>query len=165
MKPIKLSIRLTAKELWQFSLYHANKGVMGIFNVLFSIAAVFVLAYRWAELTTAYRAMLVVCALMFTVWQPLILYKKSRKQAQQPVVKEPMDFEFDENGFKVTQVGKTLEFTWEQVGRVESISPMIIFYMDRIHAYLIPKTILGEQEEDFRKILREKIAKPKLKRV
>ena len=42
------SITLDAKELWKFSMYHANKGYLGVFNVLFTIAAVYLLITQWA---------------------------------------------------------------------------------------------------------------------
>ena len=41
-------VTLNAAELWKFSMYHANKGYLGVFNVLFTIAAVYLLITQWA---------------------------------------------------------------------------------------------------------------------
>ena len=32
--PVAFTVKLTAKDLWKFSLYHSNKGMLGIFNVI-----------------------------------------------------------------------------------------------------------------------------------
>ena len=65
--PLVFTVKLTAKDLWKFSLYHSNKGMLGIFNVIFSLAAIFLLVTTWRSNTVMYRALLIVCALMFTV--------------------------------------------------------------------------------------------------
>ena len=89
-KEMKFEVKLTAKELWQFSMYHANAGFTGLFNLIFTAAALFLLVFRWGELTMAYRFLLVGCVLIFTFLQPLLLYGKVRKQAKTPVMGEPM---------------------------------------------------------------------------
>lgn len=165
MDQIHFHVKLTAKDLWKFSMYHAYKGFMGFFNALFTVVAIGALIIGWDSITTLYRTLLLVCALMFTVWQPLLLYQKSKKQAKSPVVQEPMDLVFEEDGFSVTQAGKKLDLTWDQVGRVESMPAMIIFYMDRVHAYLLPNSVLGEQDGAFRELLRQKLPKQKLRRI
>ncbi len=38
---------------------------------------------------------------------------------------------------------------------------MYILYMDRVHAYLIPKTALAEQEEAFRELVTAHLPKEK----
>ncbi len=83
-------IQITARELWGFSMYHSNKGYLGIFNLLFTLAALWLLVTKWGNFTIPYRLLLIVCALMFTVWQPFLLYLKARKQAKGKMVKEPM---------------------------------------------------------------------------
>ena len=70
-------------------MYHSNKGYLGVFNILFTLAALWLLVTRWGEVTVPYRLLLIVCALMFTVWQPFLLYLKARKQAAGKAVKEP----------------------------------------------------------------------------
>ena len=35
-KTVDVTLRITAKDLWMFSMYHANAGFMGMFNLIFS---------------------------------------------------------------------------------------------------------------------------------
>ena len=148
-KEMKFEVKLTAKELWQFSMYHANSGAMGLFNVIFTAAALFLLVFRWGTLTAAYRLLLLGCVLIFTVLQPILLYGKVKRQAKSPAITEPMYLTFNEEGLKVEQSGQQAEFTWEQMGRMDRKLSLVVLYMDRVHAYLLPRKLLGEQEEAF----------------
>lgn len=164
-KELRFEVKLGVKELWQFSMYHANAGMLGMVNVLFTLAALFLIVTRWGSLTVPYRLLLVVCALMFTVWQPLLLYNKARKQAKAPAVKEPMILTFGEEGLKVEQNEQEAVFTWEQMGRLDRMPTMVILYMDRVHAYLLPKSVMGAQEETFYELVRARLSKERRRRI
>lgn len=164
-KQVDVTLHITAKDLWTFSMYHANAGLMGVFNVLFSLAALYLLIFRWSSTTVPYRCLLVICALIFTVWQPFLLWNKARKQAKRPAVKNPMRLVFDDEKLTVSQEENVAEFSWEQMGRVDAKPSMYILYMDRIHAYLIPKTALGEQEEAFRELVVTHLPKEKRRKI
>lgn len=164
-KQVDVTLRITAKDLWAFSMYHANAGLMGIFNLLFSLAALYLLIFRWSSTTVPYRCLLVVCALIFTVWQPFLLWNKARKQAKRPAVKNPMRLIFDDEKLTVSQEENLAEFTWEQMGRIDAKPSMYILYMDRIHAYLIPKTELGDQEEALRELIVAHLPKEKRRKI
>uniref|UniRef100_UPI000A92E6DE hypothetical protein n=1 Tax=Clostridium sp. NkU-1 TaxID=1095009 RepID=UPI000A92E6DE len=60
--PIKIEVKLTAKDLWKFSMYHSYQGLQGLFNIIFSAAAVFLLITTWSSNSTPYRVLLIVCA-------------------------------------------------------------------------------------------------------
>ena len=112
-----------------------------------------------------YRCLLVVCALIFTVWQPFLLWNKARKQAKRPAVKNPMRLIFDDEKLTVSQEENSADFTWEQMGRLDAKSSMYILYMDRVHAYLIPKETLGEQEETFRELVTAHLPKERRRKI
>ena len=164
-KTVDVTLHITAKDLWIFSMYHANAGFMGIFNIIFSLAALYLLIFRWGSTTAPYRSLLVVCALMFTVWQPFLLWLKAGKQAKRPAVKNPMRLVFDDEKLTVSQEENSADFTWEQMGRLDAKPSMYILYMDRVHAYLIPKKTLGEQEEALRELALAHLPKEKRRKI
>ena len=143
----------------------SNAGFMGMFNLIFSLAALYLLIFRWSTTTVPYRCLLVVCALIFTVWQPFLLWNKARKQAKRPAVKNPMRLIFDDEKLTVSQEENSADFTWEQMGRLDAKSSMYILYMDRVHAYLIPKETLGEQEETFRELVTAHLPKERRRKI
>lgn len=160
-----LEIKLTAKDLWQFLLYHSNKGFLGIFNLFFSAAALVLLIARWGQVSMGYRLLLILCVGLFTVWQPCLLYYKARRQAKAPAIKNPMQMLFTKELIQVSQSEQNADFTWEQVGRIEGTPWMFVVYMDRVHAYLIPYQVLGEQKETFAAMIRECLPAERRKRV
>ena len=161
----KFNIKLTAKELWQFSMYHANRGFTGIFNIFITIFALGVLVFRWEMFSMVYRLLLVLCALSFTVLQPILLYVKAARQVKTSAVKEPMELEFTIKGILIRQSGNEMEVAWEQVGRAEKTSHILVFYMDRIRAYLLPRNLLGERENEFYEFLRQVLPKERRKKI
>lgn len=146
-EPLQFEVKLETGDFWRFSLHHSMSGMTGIFNILFTAVAIFLLIARWGVLSAGQRLLLVVCALIFTVLQPLLLLRKAHAQAKQPAMKIPMLLTFGEEGLHVEQNDQQVQFTWEQMARMERVSSMIILYMDRVHAYLLPKRIMGEREE------------------
>ena len=158
-------VTLNAAELWKFSMYHANKGYLGVFNVLFTIAAVYLLITQWAVVSGPYRVLLVMCVLMFTVWQPGTLYLKAKRQAQAPAVREPMVLSFGDDGVTVEQDGQTGTIPWEAMYQIVGNKWQFILYKDRIHAFLLPKSVAGEKEEKLRAYFKEKMPKARCKHI
>ena len=161
----EFQVQMTARDLWHFSLYHANRGYLGFFNLLFTLAAVFLLITTWSQNTTAYRVLLVVLALLFPVWQPFQLYLKAKRQASLEVMKAPVYFVFQQSGLHIEQADQSQDLTWNQVVRVEGNRWMLMIYMDRIHAFLVPETAMNGQRSEFCQMLKEVLPKEKRKRI
>ncbi len=164
-KELRFRIHMTANDLWRFSMYHANKGYLGFFNVLFTLAAIFLLVFQGAEMLLPQRFLLVVCALMFTVWQPLLLLTKSRRQAAGPGMREPIEMIFSDGGILVEQGGEHAELLWEDVRQVKHVLGETILYTDRIHAYLLPDTAVGDRKEALLELFRAKLPPEKRRRL
>lgn len=164
-KELRFEVKPTIKELWQFLLYHANRGTMGLLNLGFTLMALFLLIVRFSELPRSYRWMLVFCVLVFTVLQPGDLYRKARRQAKSPAAKDVMILTFDDTGLRVEQNDQQTAFTWEQMGRMDRKPTMTILYMDRVHVFLLPKRVLGEQEEAFYEMVRQHLPKERRRKI
>jgi hypothetical protein len=163
-KDLEFQVKLTAKDLWQFSMYHSYIGFSGIFAVIFTAASVFLLVTRFDALLDYQKVLLVVCILLFTIWQPILLYYKAMKQAKRPGMEKPMQLFFGEEGLLVRQEEQEVKFTWEQIGRADRLPTMAIIYMDRVHAYLIPKSVMGADEEAFYEMVKARLPKGRTRR-
>jgi hypothetical protein len=163
--PRVLDVKLTAKDLWKFSMYHSYRGFQGIFSILFSAAALYALATTWRTATISYRLLLFVCVLMFTVWQPFVLYMKAARQAKRSVIHDGMTLSISAEGIVVTQGQEKLELRWEDVVLVKRIGTMLIIYMDRIHAYLLPDSVTGEKAAELTAFIKENLPPERRKRI
>ena len=72
---------------------------------------------------------------------------------------------FDDEKLTVSQTDNQAEFTWEQMGLLDAKPSMYILYMDRVHAYLLPKTALADQEEAFRELVTAHLPKEKRRKI
>lgn len=106
----------------------------GYFNLFFTLASLWLLVTRWSDMTVAYRILLLICVLMFTVWQPALLYMKAAKQAKTKAVKEPMDMTCSAEGILIEQAEQSQQITWDQIVKVEQVKGLLIIYMGRVHA-------------------------------
>lgn len=156
-------MEMTAKNLWYFSMYHANKGYLGAFNLIFTMASAYLLVTTWAEQTTAYRMLLILCVTMFTVWQPGQLYLKAKRQSVMAVMKQPIQFTCSKELLCVKQGDQNQELTWDQVVKVVRTRQMLVVYMDRIHAFLISNESMGDQRDAFCQMLKETVPKERRK--
>ncbi len=162
---LRFEVKLTTIDFWRFMMHHSMGGIKGIFNIIFTAAAVFLLVTRWGTFSAGYRALLIVCALVFTVWQPMIFWRKASRQAKLPAMQQPMYLTFGENGLLVEQGEQHAEFAWELMARLERAPKMFILYMDQMHAYLLPMTVIGDQEEVFCRMAKEYLKSHQLKKI
>ena len=116
---LRFELNLTAGDLWRFSMHHANSGMKGIFNLIFTGAALFLLVFRWNTVMFSQRLLLVVCALLFTVWQPVLLYWKARRQAKLPAMAQTICLTFAREQVAVEQGEQQLAFTWDKIARLD----------------------------------------------
>ena len=65
----------------------------------------------------------------------------------------------------MTQGTERLELVWENIGRVERIRGMMIVYMDKVHAYLLPDSITGEKREALSELFLESLPAERRKKI
>lgn len=163
-KEFHYQVDMKARTLWMFSMYHSNRGLYGAFNLIFTLAALYLIIFRWGTMDTAIRVIAIICALLFTVWQPMLLYTKAARQARLPAMQVPLGLAFNEDGIRITQGEQQQEVAWELVGRVITLPFLMIFYMDSVHAYLLPMKTAGADKDELLSWLKAHVPKERLKR-
>ena len=125
---MKISVTMTARDLFQFSLYNSYSGFSGAFNVIFTLGALAILAvtWNWETINVYQRILLVFCALIFTVVQPLMLDRKAKQQAGAIGFSAPLNLTLGDEKIDVEKAGMTGELFWNQVWKVVRIKSMYI---------------------------------------
>lgn len=155
-KKYVLDIKLNTNDIWLFSMYHSNRGFLGIFNIIFTIASIYSLAVKWNEINIGMRFIFILCASLFSVVQPVILYLKAAKQAKSQGIRDGFIIELDEKTLKVSQKQQSAVFNWEDIFKTMIRKKMIIIYLDNIRAYLIPNRYLENNEKEILTLLNSK---------
>ncbi len=153
---IVLEIHLNAKDLWRFSMHHANRGLQGVFNVGFSVIWLGMLIVNFQKLQTSNKLLYLFLALTFSVIQPAILYLKSMKQARTEGIRKGIRLTFSDEAFEVAQGEAGGILKWEEIYKTKFFKDMIVIYSTSMHGYLIPQRYWGEKKEALFALLKAK---------
>lgn len=162
---MKISVTMTEKDLFDFSMYNSYSGFSGVFNVIFTLAALVLLAvtWQWESITVFQRILLVFCAMIFTVVQPLMLKHKSKQHAKRPGFSTEIHLSFEDDKIGVEMAGVENDLEWDQIWKVIRIKSMYIIKVGPIHAYLIPNRSVEGREQELVEILERKLPESKRK--
>lgn len=141
---MEFEVKMDAKSLSGFVLYHNYIRPGGIIGVFLSVAAIVALIIRWDHWTGIQRCLLVVLALIFLIFQPLMLLRKANTQLRSGVFDKPMNYRFDEDGFVISQGENKEEHHYEDIRKLVIHKNVIYLYMTSVSAFIIPRSQCGE---------------------
>ena len=77
--------------------------------------------------------------LLFTIINPVMLYFKAKKQILlNPIFKNEIVYQFNEEGIEVCQGETTAAVAWEQIFKVIVTRKLLLIYTSKIHASILP---------------------------
>lgn len=145
-KKFDVDVLIKSKDMSRFLVRHNITRFGGIFGILLSLAALIGLIAFWSKWGMQEKIILLLLALMFTVFQPLMLWSKGRKQCKQEHFKKPFHYEFNENEICVSQDEYKESLSWDQIRKVTYAKDAIYVYMTAMSAFIIPRE---QCKEDF----------------
>lgn len=150
---------IKATDLWKISMKQTYRSFLGVINVIFAISMIAMTIKLWNGADVPARILMILCCLIFPVFQPLAILGKSCKQLEQ----QPGDVElfFHNNGIQVVCGEKKEMISWNRVTRVIYRSDMIVVKTGESHGYMIMNRTMGEQKEAFYRDLLERLNKQK----
>ncbi len=156
--PIEFDITLTAKDMYRFNIYQAYTGFQGWFSIIVSIL-IFVAAFLTRDrVTPMYTALYVVLGVAFLLYMPASLYLRSKRSlAASEVLRGALHYSVGEKGFAVSQGEASAELPWDQIYKMVSTKSSVLVYSSRIHAYVIPRSQLGDLYAPLAALAREKL--------
>ena len=154
-KIIAFSVQMKTSYMFDFLYWHSYHGFLGITNYALSLVGVIALLAGFGKDNVPVTILLVILAALFTVINPLLLYFKAAGQVKRsPMFAKPLQYEFDENGFSVSQ-GETKDFAgWDAVIFLREPRKSIILYLGATNALILPKKEIGDQQEAFKDLIR-----------
>ncbi len=133
-------------ELTKMSLKGIYRTIVGVVNIVFTVAAIGLLARFGSDMNIFLKLILVFCVFMFPVFQPIMLYNRLKKQtANMP---ENVKIKFSNTDFKLLLSDKEHSFKWKSVKRVSKSKNAIVVYVTDKEGYIFVRKILGDQFDD-----------------
>ncbi|MCI8455331.1 MAG: YcxB family protein [Lachnospiraceae bacterium] len=151
---MKISVKITEKDLFAFSMYNSYTGFTGALNAVFSLGALILLALSWEWTTVFQKSLLAFCFLLFAVIQPAILYRKSKKQAKGAAFLNAIDMTFLEDKIVISQGESSGEISWEEIWKVVQTRGLYILRTGPTRAYLVPRPAFMGQEKQFIELIK-----------
>lgn len=161
---MKLSINMTRKDLFLFSVYNSFCGMSGLFNIIWTIVwmAAFVVSFGMPGYRLVHRLAMFFCMLLFIVIQPCVIWSRTGRQAKTEAFTNTIELTLGDK-ILVEQSGASGEVEWTQVRKVVRLHDMFVLDMGYGRAYLIPDISVEGREAEFAALLKEKMPGKKLK--
>lgn len=143
----KFKYHNTAFDYWQLTMYYIYGSMVGLCNLIFTAAMIVLTVRFWMEVSSVVRLLLLLACGLFTVFQPLYVYLKSKEKirAMQP----ELEIGFDDKGIYVKSGEETDQLPWKRIKRVSKKPGMIILFADTVHGYVLNNRVLGKEKEAF----------------
>ena len=161
---IKITVKISEKDMADFMLKHAYSSISGWFGVVLSVAALIYLVIGYAEMIWSTRIALLFIGVLFTIVNPVMLVSKAKKQVKKNKMFEvPIDYILSEKVLVIEQGEEQLTVPWENIQLVRSSKRSLIVYITKIRACIWPKAQIGAQYKDVEAFLTEKMGSARVR--
>lgn len=153
----KFKYNLRTIDLWKLSLYGIYTSLIGLINIIFIISIVLLIIRFWSVGNIFVKVLLIFTSLIFTLFQPLILYLRAKKQVE--TFPKDMYLGFDRQGMSIETDDNISLIKWEDIAGIKELKNIIIIYSSGRQGYLMTNKILGNKKQEFHKYLVENLKK------
>lgn len=161
-----LRVKMTAREIFLFSVYHFYRSIPGCVSIACTIMALGAMGVIWYSQPAFMRGVMVVVFILVVFGQPFALHRKAVRQAAHPQLSREIHFKMDYNGIRVQQGKDKGSLRWKQILKVGKVSDIYILYLNKDQAYLIPERVLdGGKKEQFLELVRQYVPAEKRRRI
>ncbi len=151
--------KVSAWDMWKLSMYHIYHSMVGLSNVIFSIAIILLTIKVWNPAQEFLMSLLVLCCVVFPILQPVSVYLRAKKQVA--TLPKDMVIQVDEMGVHITADSQKADIPWKRIRAVMKERGMVILAADAGRGYMLTDKMLGEQKEAFLGFVESKINKNK----
>ena len=106
---MKIQVKMTARDIFDFSMYSAYSGFAGIFTFVFLILVIGILGYAWSSVAVMQRVMLLGCIILFVFVQPIMIWMKAKAHAKTTGYSTPINLDVSDEQIGVEQAGVTVD--------------------------------------------------------
>ena len=137
----------TAFDLWQLSMYSIYGSMIGVSNIIFTIAMLLLSIKFWGIVSVFIKILLIIAICLFTVIQPTVIYMRAKKQVAG--VSRDIKIDFDDDGIHVKTQTQTSELKWNRIKGVSKKPNMVVIFSTTQHGFVLTNKVLGKQKEAF----------------
>ncbi len=141
---IRLKITMTEKNIKDYVYGQTIKSMRGVAFFALGVIAIVILVMTWSDQNVFTKVCLIGIAAIYLVVQPLMTMLKANTLSKRQELFVPIDYEIDEEEVAVTQGEEHIVYRWEDGFRFVVKKNLLLMYVSRINAYILPKDQLGD---------------------
>src|SRR5690554_1930495 len=136
-----------AIDLWKLSMYGIYGSMVGVVNIIFTLAMLGLIVRYWGSVNAFLKILLLFGLSLFILIQPITIYFKSKKQIE--TVPQEMELVFDNKGMQINTLSQNTTIRWKKIRRIVEKSDMIIIMLDSNQGFIITNRMIETDMEKF----------------
>lgn len=134
---INFKVQINSHILYDYMMHHAYTSLQGLLGT--TVGALLIVAFGM----TLYPIYLII-GVVTILYIPWSLFLKSKRQALNPVFKQPLEYKMTEEGVQVSQGEQTEMQSWDSMHKAISTRNSIILYTTPFNACIFPRKDMKE---------------------
>lgn len=143
----KFDYQITALDLWKLSMCGVYSSIIGILNIIFTVAMLFITKAFWGDVNSFIRIIFIVGIGLFTVIQPAAIYIRAKRQVD--TIPHDLQICFNDGGIYIKSKKQNSKLKWDVIKGISKRPNVIVIYTITKHGYIFTDKVLGKQKEDF----------------
>lgn len=162
---VTLDIKLNAKDLYKFNMKQAYRGMQGILSIIMPILVFAYAVTSYGQVSIGSTLVYIGLGIMFLVYVPVSLWLRVNKiiKDENNALSKSIHYVFDEDTIGVSVGEESVEFKWENIFQMKTSGDLLLVYTNRINAYILPLSQVGDQYENLSKMAHAKLEKYRIK--
>lgn len=153
---VEFDIKLTTKDMYQFSMYHAYTGSQGILSVIIAGLCIGAAVTTYGSVTSTYTGLYLLFGVLFLFYLPVNLYLRSKRQfLLGEALQKPLHYKIDDTGIHTSQGELTGELPWDMIYKIVATKRSVLIYSSRVNAYILPRTQIEQYYTELKALVKE----------
>ncbi len=135
---LKITAHMSTPVLYDYMVHHSYTSAEGILGTCFGALGIIIF------MKTSYPLYLIIGLLLIFYLPVNLRYKAALAMNANPAFKKPLEYEFSETGFTVSQGEESSEISWDKCTKAVSTRLSIVIYTGKKNASILPPKDIGD---------------------
>lgn len=155
---VEFDIKPQAKDLYRFNMKKTYTGMHGWVSVILSVLAFVMAGVTIGQAEALYTVIYLFCGVMFLCYLPVALWRSANRIIKtNEILSGTVHYELSEEGIRLTQGEESGDLKWNEVYKLVSDRKLVLIYVNRQNAYIIPRDQLGDKYGPLKELAAEQM--------
>lgn len=160
-KQVVITVKPETSDIFFYKMYHAFCTKLGIFRIAFSVIFLALWGAAYGKINWYESLSLLIFALLNPVVTPLLFWRQSKRMAKK---QKKQRYILSEDGITVTEEKTSAKVDWRSLEKIVWLKRELLLYISPYQALILPKRMMGGQETEVLKIIKESGAGGRLRK-